>query len=628
MWILHRLSERVRPITPLAALVFGSTLLYLFFQMGFWSIIGPIGGFVAGSLFALIGFVVARYRGDPGPGSSHQFDWRIAGILTAVFVIVMIAVFQNTLYHRPPILYLLFGGFAGTIGYQIAGGASHRRILPQIGVLAFFTYWSSQMLFPAGMYGPDTHYRYLPAIREALSTGFVPDSEIGYLGHEIHAVEFITVTDLSPQIGYYLLATLLLVATIAMIGMVARILPAVTPRMAQFGALVFATSSWMIGRGMHPNKLNYFYALILLVGLVAFQLFRYRSLSRRQRIGWIVVGTLAMPAIIFGHRYSAGAAMFFLLAIAGFGAIARWGIPEDYDTTPGTPFFLFTAVYVLAVLGNPILKEPLYRRLDGLIDAVFSASGGGGGPGRYSKFALDVLAVSTAAQTILFCLAVMGAIWMVQRHEWEYDAVIVWIVGIGAFLAIALLQNTADTSPQRFYSMLVLFGFNVATGAILTVLSRRGSISIGSTSVSSGQLLVALLLAVFAIASLASPVADTTTSPVGDKIPDFRQFETNQRVESAEWLDQYAGDELRIIAPHSEVPVNRTGRITGVANRSVVPSGAMIAYSALSNRTGVTVAGGLGVGGRNFLFVPSPERSTDSRVYVNGETTAFILHRE
>jgi hypothetical protein len=626
MGYLVRGLRWLRVASPILASLLGAAMLWFFLRMGFWSIVGPIAGFTTGAAITVAWVAVRSLRSDRGerPAERAPLPAQVPVVVTCAFVVSLLVVLRLSLHRRPIGQYALFAGFAGFVAYQIARGASHRRIVPQILTLGFFTYWSSQILFPAGMYAPDTRYRYLPAIHEMLSTGGVPASEVSYAGHLVHAAEFALLTGLAPQTGYFLLSTLLLVATVLLISSLDRVLPVLSRETALFAALFFSVSSWMIGRGMHPNKLNFFYALILLLGLVAFRLYQTDSLLRSEGHRWSVIGLLAMPAIIFGHRFSAGAALLFLLALAAFGGIARFALASEYELAPRSFLTPFVTIYVLAVLGNPLHQQPLLTRLSGLITSIVAPGSGGAGPGRYSELALDVLIASTAAQTILFALASAGAIWAFRQRRWEYDLTLFWIVCLGALLAVALVQNSVDTAPQRFYAMLVLFGFNVTAGAVFFLLGGRGSVSIGGASIGFGRAVVVVLVAIFAVTSLASPVADTATSPVADEIPDFRLFDTAQLNEGDRWLGRYASDERRIVAPVSDVPIVRTGADRGVANRTAIESGRLVAYSELSNRAGVKASGGLSIGGRTFLFVPSPERPADSRIYTNGETTVFL----
>lgn len=285
----------------------------------------------------------------------------------------------------------------------------------------------------------------------------------------------------------------------------------------------------MIGRGMHPNKLNFFYPLVLLLGIVAIHQHRSARLDQPTVVRWSVIGLLTTPAVVFRNHFSAGAGMIFLLVISGFALFAIAASPVDYDVCPRHIVLLFTAVYTLSIMGSPIHQGSLLGRFSDILLSVvqFKTGTGVGGAGRYSDLTINVLVASTATQTILFTLTALDAIWMFRQREWEYDLVIAWMGFLAVFLVISLTQNSQGTAPQRFYSYVVPFGFNICTGAYLFVLSRSTLPSNWSAPINAGRLLVTALVVALAVTSLVSPVADKATSPVGDEIPHFRQFDTN-----------------------------------------------------------------------------------------------------
>ncbi|WP_147587308.1 hypothetical protein [Halorubrum lipolyticum] len=537
----------------------------------------------------------------------------------------MIWVFRFTLHQRPVAQYVFFGGFAGFIGYQIAGGASRSRVIPQILVLSFLTFWSVQFLFPAGMFAIDTYYGYIPQIEGILRIGYYDDTG-AYMGHLIHTGLFARLTGFDPQTAYFVLATSLLTGTILVLSILDRALSALSREVALFAALIFSISSWTIGRGMHPNKLNYFYPLIVLFGITAIHLYKSGRIPKSMIRRWFIAGIAIIPAVVFGHRFSAGAALLLLFAIFGYAVIARRVFADEYDLVSRRLLGPFVAVYFLAVIGNPLHQGPLAGRLSSLITSIVIPSeqgGGSGGPGRFSELAIDVLIASTAAQTIVFALAVIGSIWMFQRRKWEYDLVLFWLVCLGALLAVALLRNSVDTAPQRFYGVLMLFGFNIAIAVAFDVARKRELQIFGDTSINWSRLIVTSLVVLLAVSSLASPIAERATSPVSDEIPDIRQFDTNSITEGDQWSEQYAVNESRIVAPTSDVPIDRISPARGVANRTGIGAETLVVYSEWSHRRGVGISGGLTIGGRTYVFVPSPERPSDNRVYQNGGTTAF-----
>jgi hypothetical protein len=377
---------------------------------------------------------------------------------------------------------------------------------------------------------------------------------------------------------------------------------------------------------MHPNKLNFFYPLILLVGLATIRLFRSSESYSSNTMAWIGIVAVVSPAIIFGHQFSAGAALVFLAVLGTFSLICQTVLTGQYSNVPQRSIIFVVVAYVLAVLGNPIHQGPLLFRFSELTLSVVqstSTTGGSGGPGGYSALPINVLLFSTAAQALLFALSILGAIWIFKKSEWEYDLVLFWLGSISVLLVVSVLQNSADTSPQRFYSLLTLFGFNVCTGAFLYYVNKRDLRS-NAISADVGYSIVAVLIAILAITSLASPIADRATSPVSDEMPHFRQFDTAQLNEGNKWTQNYGSPDInRIVPPESDVPIQRTGRITGEANISSLASGEPYVYSALANRTGVVVSGGLSLGGRTFVFVAPPSNPTGELIYTNGQTTVY-----
>ncbi len=622
----------VRTLSPVIALGGGATLLYIFVQREFWSIVGPLAGFTVGALIMVVWWATrSLHRTETKtetdqPIEFSQLPVQVPIIVTCLYIVLMLTIFRFYLHERPIAQYFLFGGFAGFIGYQIASGASKKRVVPQILVLSFLTYWSVQLLFPAGMYDTDTYYRYIPQIESILASGYWRGGET-YMGHLLHTAEFAAITGLPVQDAYFLLATLLLTGTILVISVLDRVLPSISKETVLFAALVFAITSWTLGRGMHPNKLNYFYPLIVLFGIVGIQLYQAVRSSRMDIHRWFIIGIFIIPAVVYGHRFSAGAALLFLLAIFAFAAVGRLLLAEEYSILSKGHLGLFVMTYFLAVIGNPIHQEPLTGRLTNIITSVIvpadEGGGGSGGPGRFDQLQLDVLITSTTAQTLVFALAVIGSIWMFRQRKWDHDLVLFWIVCLGGFLGISVLFNSVDTAPQRFYGMLMLFGFNIAIGVAFNVLRKQESDGIWRSSIKWGRVFVAVLIVLLAVTSLASPIAERATSPVSDEIPDIRQHDTAPLNEGNQWADEYTTNEVRIVAPNSDVSIERTGPTQGVINSTAIESRTVV-YSEWSERRGVGVGRAETLGGTTYLFVSSPEQRSDNRIYINGETRVIV----
>lgn len=629
-WLSGHIVSIIRSISPIALLAFGTGTLYLFVSVGFFSLVGPIVGVIIGSVLGIFGLIIAKfYTQQPVKqySVSEEYNFRIAIILPCLYMVSVVVLFRFHTYDRPDLMYVLFGGYTGIIGYQIATGEPKHRIIPQVVVLGFFTYWSSQFLFPAGMFNPDTNYRYFSAIEHVFETDRIPSSGVIYAGHLGFVAEFALLSGLSIQTAYYSLATLALCVTVPLLGMVDRALPSITPRMCLYAAVVFTVMSWMIGRGMRPNKLNFFYPLILLIGIIVFKL--YQSSHELEPWRWFVIGLVVSPAIIFGHQFSAGAALLFLLVIAAFVVISRSILKWEYQFTGKGAILPFVFIYIIGVIGNPIHQGDLLGRFTGLIASVFQSDtvvGAGGGPGRFSQLGVDILITATLSQLVLFSLAVAGSIWLIRQANWDYDFVLFWIGCVSFFLLVSILQNTSDTAPQRFYSLLGLFGFNLCTGALLYVIDQRGKIAIPelSVSINFGRGMVAVFLILLAVTSLASPIADRTNSAVSDDIPHIRHFETHQLNDGNRWAENYVPpDSHRIIAPDSDVSIRPTGKVTGTADLGSIESDTVYLYSQLSRRTGVVTSGGLTLGARNLRFV-TVSSEQDGRIYTNGQTSGFL----
>ncbi len=602
-------------------------LLYVFVQREFWSIVGPIAGFTIGSLIVVSWHILrASYEFKSGRSAEYsQLSFQIPIIVTCLFIILMLWIFRFSLHQRPVSQYLLFGGFTGFIAYQIAGGASYRRVVPQILILGFLTYWSIQLLFPAGMYATDTG-GYIVEISAIIADGGTEVSN--YTGHLIHTAEFTLLTGLDVSTSYFVLATSLLTGTVLMLSAIDRAFPSFSKKVALFSALVFSICSWTLGRGFHPNKLNYFYPLIILFTIIMASLYRSNQISKKDIQRKVITGIFVIPAVVFGHRFSAGAVLMLLLVIGLFAILGRSVLTKEYAVVSQGLVVPFVIIYFLTVIGNPLHQGPLVSRLTSLISSVIipQQTGGGAtaGPGRFSQLQLDVLLASTTAQVLIFLLAIIGSIWMFQQNKWEYDLVLSWVIFIGVFLGVALLQNSVDTAPQRFYGILMLFGFNIAIAATFTIVCEKNLKILDNGSIHWSRLLVTGIVILLAVTSLVSPIAERATSPVSDEIPDIRQFDTEPLIEGDQWTQQYGVNEIYVVAPISDIPIDRIGQTQGVANRTTIESGRLIVYSQWSRDRGVRQSGGLGIGGRTYLFVPSPERKSDSRVYTNGETSAFF----
>jgi len=613
-WCINSLRKHAAIIVSLFCVL----ALYIFISVGFRSVLGPVLGGTIGGITAIIvlythGSIIqdteARTRTPP--------DYRVPVIVTCLYASSIVIMYRFVSYDRPLVHYLVFGAFAGYIAYEIATGVRRTRVVPQILILSFFTYWSSQFAFPAGAYSPDVHGRALPAIREGLAQAQISADYSTYMGYFVYVAETSRLVDLSPEMTYYILATVVLVGSLLVLSVLDIALPRIPREVALYATLLFGCMSWTLGRGMWPNKLNFFYPLILLVGLVTLRLFASGDQLSRKR--WLLIGTILSPALIFGHRFSAGAAMVFLGTIGIFIVLYYTLLEDEYAPQPRGLTLGFVGAYILAIVGNPLHSQPLLGRFTSLLLSILSpaTASASGGPGRYSDFALEFLIANTAGQAMLFGLAIFGAALVIRRTAWEYDLVILWMGVLSVLLIGSLVVNARDFQPQRFYALLGLFGLNICAGATLLAANRITPRKIGPP-------ILAIAVCFFAIASLASPIAGMALSPFNDEIPHIPKYETEQGIEGTEWVDSFTENPLSVVPPTSDIPTNRISpaRVELVLNE--VEPGQLYIYSNISAQSGIVVDDGRSIGGRNFAFVEPPNSVRDSTIYANGQTTAYI----
>jgi len=614
----------IRRYAPVIVFVFCLLALYILVSIGFLSVLGPILGGAIGGVVAM--FVLFFYRSPLKTAKDRMrvpIDYRIPAILTSLYITSVISMYYFVSYERPLVHYVVFGLFAGYITYEIATGAKKRRVVPQLLVLAFFTYWSSQLAFPAGAYNPDVQGRALPAIREGLVQSYISLDFSIYLGYFIHVAETAIILDISPEIAYYLLSTVVLVGTLLILSILDSALPKISQEVVLYATLLFASMGWTLGRGMYPNKLNFFYPLILLVGLTALTLFSATSKKYANR--WLIIGIVVSPALIFGHQFSSGAAMVLLGTIGIFVLLYISVLKNQYPPQPHSLTFGFVAAYILSIIGHPFHTGPLLGRASSLLLSVLAPLSGtasesstaSGGAGRYSELGLDLLLANTAGQAILFGLAVFGAAVVIRHSDWEYDFIILWMSVLSILLLGSLTLNARDFQPQRFYALLGLLGLNVCAGATLLTTKRLVPRKIGPP-------VLATIVCLFAIASLASPVAGIALSPFSDEVPHYPNYDTEQKIEGNEWIAEYAENSESVIPPSSNIPIEQVSPTRGKITFDEERSREKYAYSDLSNESGIFVDDGRNIGGRTFVFVGPPDTEFDGEIYSNGQTTVYL----
>ncbi|CAJ53636.1 hypothetical protein [Haloquadratum walsbyi] len=616
--IIIKVIDTLRETVEYLLIAISSLLLYFLLRIEFFSIALPVSGILVGAVVSLIAkrFEISSMDHT---GRLADLDYRIPVVVTSLYISSIFFIYRFYTYELPVIHYVIFGAYVGFIAFEITQDQPRRRVLPQLLALCFFTYWSNQLMFPAGAFQPDTMGEYIPIIEQTIAEP-APSFDVIYQSLGALNLSFVTifklVSDTSAFMAYALLATLMLTGTILIIALLSRTLPSLSPQTILFAALVFGISSWMLGRGMRPNKLNFFYPLILLLGVSV--LFFFDTDERLADSRWGIISLLVGIVLIFGHRYSAGAGLFMLFTISVFVLLRNHLLSAQYPNLNGAKGVGLVGAYILGVIGNPFHQGPLLGRLSdtilSLITTSSASSSSTGGPGRYSALQFDVLALSTASQILLFALVILGFCWGIRKKEWEYDYTTIWVTFISLFLVFSVVQNSVETSPQRFYSLLILFGFNVFAAVALY---RRFDQITPRFRTSA----VVFLVVCLSLLSLASPIASPTTGPLGDEVPHSTRYITDQSESSSEWAQKYSLDRI------SNLPIIQTGATTGRIDTTQLETGVYYMYSEqILTQSGGIARGGLSLGGRLFVFVTPPSRSSELVIYSNGDSYA-LQHR-
>jgi hypothetical protein len=474
------------------------------------------------------------------------------------------------------------------------------------------------------MYSPDTNNTYLPLINRAIEIGWFSEG-FAYLGHMVYVSEFILIGDIKSNNAYYLLATIVLALTTVIISSIHKFLQSISESIAQYSALIFASTSWILDRGLHPGKLNYFYILIILTAMIALRLKREKHTQQR----WVICGLLIMPAMIYGHRFSAGALTIILSGIGLLLLISLRVSPYEYIDENRMVILLFIVIYIISVVGHPLHQGPLLGRLSGLISPFFESQSGGGstaGPGRYSAISIQMLITSTVSQAILFCLAMIGILYSLPKRKWDLDVLTTITSLVISLILYGLVVNTKDLQPQRFYGILVVFGFNIFAGIALEYMEKI-KFGIRSLNIPS-SIIIGALVFTFVVFSTASPVAGMHLSIFGDDIPHYREYETKQLENTVSWTQSRIPNEPKqAVGPGTDFSIEQTSPIYGKLNFSRTSQNRPYMYSEVANNTGLITGGGKNIGGQDIVFVPPPQRKSDNLIYNSGSSTVYIYKR-
>ncbi|WP_135366257.1 hypothetical protein [Halosimplex halophilum] len=618
-----RLARYLRRSAPYLILLaaFGATALVLVLE--FWAFLGPVFGALLGGI---LGVGNRLFGSDSTPSYQERpLDWRAPTIIILIFISLSIAIYQPVNGYRPLSHYILFGGTSGFIGYQIYIGQPRRQVLAQLVVLTSVTYWSTQLTYPAGAYAPDT-VSFIPATKAILENNAVPTPSL-YESTPTHMI-YVAITSelsgLSTDHLYLSLSTCALICSVALVGYIDRVIKSIDKRTALFAALFFGIMGFTLRRGLYPNKMNFFKPLIVIVIISFFAL----SYSNRDSRRYVLLGILSVIGLVFGHTYSTGAAIMVITVIWAFSRFSHLGKNLDYSSPTRirstTAFVFFTIVVFLGY--SLVDKGSLINRLASLILSTLAATGQFSGSastgtsgGRYSTLSLSLLLFSTAGQMILFTLSVTGVSTAFDYREWSYDAINTWIATGMSIIGFSVFVNAVDIPTPRIYSLLGMFGLNIVMVIGILILVKVWSKSYRPT-------ICAIIIAVFAILSLASPVAGIALSSIGDEVPHIRTYETSPNLESKEWSNQYLQDDfLTSQDPDTDIPLRELSATSATIDQSRIQRGQVYIFTDLATENGVILeSGSAGLGGRRYVFLTiAPSNCRHSIIYSNYETFIY-----
>lgn len=586
------------------------------YQRGFYAFLGPV---VGGAVGAILNVVLGSDR----IVGNKPIDPRIPAIVTSFYVVAFVLVYRTVLYTRPIIHYALFGGIAAFVAYQIWAGQPRRQVLPQIVVIAFLTYWSTQFTYPAGVISPDSGFVSISAV--IAQTGTVPTG-VAYQStpaHMIYVAESILIIGLSEVITYQFISVCALLTTILFVGSINRPVPRLSSRVILYAALIFAVMSFTLRRGMFPDKTNFFKPIIMI--LLLSSLYNIYHPSHKHKWALLAVGSI--PVLVFGHTYSTGAALLLVGSIWGYHRITSILDNIDYtNITTRSEITILILIIFVSFTGYSLVEgggfvsrgTNLFISLANLLGPTAEAGGSGGG--RYSTFSLRLLFFSTAAQALLFALSVLGIGYAIRKREWSLDAIIVWIAIALGLLGFSAIGNAVDIPTPRIYFLIGIFGLNIMAALGVSRLA-------GSAPASLRQTVVIAVTFVFVIFSLASPVGSVALSPVSDEIPDKWRYQTAPDLAEQDWADEFGTESLlQTRNKRTEIPLRRTGAKTVGVEYSSLSEGTTYEYRDLARDRGVSFGdGGAALGTNIVLFLTLGDRAeTESVIYRNGKSTVYM----
>ena len=595
-----------------------SALVFIFVILNAWlAFVGPIGGVFIG---ALIGIgVTLSTRSRESMNADSGIGHKLTFIVINLYVVLIYYAHHSAVRSRPLIVYVAFGVIGVILSKQIMSDCRFDLVLLQIAIVAVATYYTSQIAYPAGAFNVDTK-RLIPMIREVIASGGVDPSMFYSVTplHQILIAILSQLTEAGVQEAYIFTSVVAMGFSVAIISTIRSAIPSLSSQEVLFAVLLYATTSFTLRRGLFPFKGNFFRPLILIAAIYSLKMVGDEVDARY----FPVIGVCFL-ALVSGHQYSSGIATIIVMTFATY-SVWYWYWPASDTKTAVRRLAVISILFFIILISYSIYatESPgIIKRIAGFLAALMEigrAQGSTGG--RFSKINFFVLLVSTVGQFLLYTLATLGIVVAVQRVRPQLDSLITWIGVAFGMLALSAFVNAFVIPTPRVHGLLAMLGLNITGGIGLVSLSEiRGKVGLTTTHI---------VVALFLMFSLASPVAGASLSVVDDQIPQYRNFQTLPEEEFDAWATTYVQEDLvSMEVPTSEVPVDIVDNghpPIALTNTSKIPSGTIYQHNEIGAERGVRISNQPVLGGRSYAFLSfSPRSASDSKIYTNSEQRLY-----
>lgn len=610
---------------PKVLFVVSAVSVYFFYTTGRRAMMFPvIGGMLAG----ITGWLVIRRQYpdfhfgtaiEPGVVMKTLTRPRLSYSFILLYIAAILVLYTNSLYARPVIAYPLHGLAFAYLALQIYFNSSKVHNLLQLFLLSVGTYWSTQLLFPSGHVSNSSHIRWGERI---LQLGYVPQSYTysGHPGFAMHSGILAEITAIGNQTAYVLLAVVTVAGTVFVIGSFDRSIPSLSPQPVLFAALLFATATFTLNRGLQPHTTSFFYVhTALLLGVI------FASVSGRLVGRFLFVGVLAALAATFGHTFSAGApAVILLFGLPLFVVYHLLPIKKPKQYAVGVAGGVI-AIYSIVFFAHQVYYQGgghIFGRAAGFIQSISvllieTDSGSGTSTtttdtgttgGFYAELPPETLFQATFGDLIWFLLLFTGICVLLAKDRYDLDLLSLIIIGGFMFLAAGVVIHGSDIPAQRIYQVVITFGGCIAAGIGVLSLTNATPKQVRAVGLCS-------IIFLFAAFSLFSPVANMALSPLAVPASHSSAFSGT----GAEWTGTFADGERF----SSNEFVHVDDRVVEI-DHTAQEDGTLYVYDSVQAESGFTLTRASEFGEAESAFAqPSSEMKSDKIVYDNGKVESL-----